>query len=112
MAFQSSIGIQYPNNFTDALMDGSAVNSLDHIISGELITVESTSDMALDYLDEKVFEAKIKLELVNKLVEYMFKNNKIQFTKQVVASTGLIKYRAYVYVTPNDQTNVVRTLKR
>ena len=111
MAFYNNVGIPYPHNYTDALMDGSAINTREHQLTGELISVETTSDMELAHFDEKAFEAKIKLELVNKLVEYMFKNNKIQFTKQLDHSMGRYSYRAYVYVTPNSQTNVVRTLK-
>ena len=112
MAFYNNVGIPYPHNYTDALMDGSAINTREHQLTGELISVETNADLEMIQVHDKLTEDRIKLELVNKLVQYMFKNNKIQFTKQLDHSMGTYTYRAYVYVTPNDQTNVVRTLKK
>jgi hypothetical protein len=112
MAFYNNVGIPYPHNYTDALMDGSVIATREHQLRGELITVETNADLEMVQIHDKLSEDRIKLELVNKLVEYMFKNDKIQFTKQLDHSMGTYTYRAYVYVTPNDQTNVVRTLKK
>ena len=93
------------------LYDGNASpynpNIQEHQITGQLLSVDVRYDYSLIEA-KQIDEAKIKLELIQKIVEEMFKKDYISFTKQLNSIDYKMHYRAYVFVTPNGNTQVIR----
>ena len=77
-------------------------------IQGEPIVVDiSLNQSELEWLQEP--ESKIKHGLVQKLAEAMYANGRyIEFTRQELPHEQKIVFRARVFVTPGDVTQLLR----
>lgn len=77
-------------------------------IQGEPIVVDVTLNQSeLEWLQEP--ESKIKHGLVQKLAEAMYANGRyIEFTRQELPHEQKIVFRARVFVTPGDVTQLLR----
>ena len=87
------------HSFTDATINP---------IRGEPIVVELVlNESELEWLQES--ERKIKHGLVQKLAEAMYESGKyIEFTRQELINEQRIVFRARVFVTPGDVTQLLR----
>jgi hypothetical protein len=79
----------------------------EHLLRGKLLQVDMVHDSIMAATPDE-----IKFRLAQQIANELYKNDCISFTKQLDIKTGDTHYRAYVYVTPDDQTQVVRTLKK
>jgi hypothetical protein len=77
-------------------------------IQGEPIVVEvSLNQSEMEWLQEP--EKKIKNTLVQKLAERMYENGRyIEFTRQELINEQRTVFRARVFVTPGDVTQLLR----
>jgi hypothetical protein len=77
-------------------------------IQGEPVVVELVlNESELEWLQES--ERKIKHGLVQKLAEAMYESGKyIEFTRQELFNEQRIVFRARVFVTPGDVTQLLR----
>lgn len=76
-----------------------------YFIKGNLISVEIKLEEATTMV---LSEDQIKADLARKLAEQLLRSNVINFTKQTEIDTLNHIFRAYLYVTPNDQTEIIR----
>lgn len=79
-------------------------------ISGKMITVEyavTSSSISQIAMDPEEYEKFVKTELCQKIVHEMYKQKFIEFTRQVDHNHG-VRYRARIFVTPDDQVRILR----
>lgn len=77
-------------------------------IKGEPIIVTHTvSQTTLEDFPTTDFD--IKMELCNLLAKELFNKNCIDFTKEQRVNTGEYVFRARIFVTPKDVTQLLRT---
>lgn len=87
-------------------------NSTNHLyehkaVRGRLLAVNKQYDDDLVH-DAGLTDTQIKAELIHLLAEEMLRNNVVQFTKQQEPHNYRTTYRAYLYVTPRDETELIR----
>lgn len=102
-----------PNNFNESF--GINVSTIpDYIIKGEMITASRAIDIneisQFSGSSLKDVEYEIKKQLMVSLVEEMFDNKYILFTKVHDVTTYHDKYMARVFVTPSEQVQLIRDL--
>lgn len=73
-------------------------------IKGNMLTVQQT----FSEFDSLISDPATKRILVEKLVDELMKSNYIYFTKQHDPRTGNVISRARIFVTPNDQTQLLK----
>ena len=94
--------------------DNTTVNVKEHLIQGEMITVQKVySD--LDYFElESKYQMDlsniIKEELLDELVKELMKHTCISFTSQQDNVSLKRCFRARIFATPNDQVRIVKEL--
>ena len=76
-------------------------------VRGRLLAVNKQYDDDLTK-DMGLSDAQIKAELIHLLAEEMLRNDVVQFTKQQEPHNYRTTYRAYLYVTPRDETELIR----
>ena len=74
-------------------------------IRGNLISVEMKLD---ETTTQMLSEPQIKADLVRKLAEQLLRSNVINFTKQTEIDMYNHTFRAYLYVTPSGETEIIR----
>ena len=74
-------------------------------IRGKLITVELKLD---ETTVQMLSEPQIKADLARKLAEQLLRSNVINFTKQAELDMRNHTFRAYLYVTPSGETEIIR----
>lgn len=79
-------------------------HNLYYPIQGNMLTVQQT----LSEFDSLIGDPAMKRILVEKLVDELMKSNYIYFTKQHDPKTGMLISRARIFVTPNDQTQLLK----
>lgn len=78
----------------------------DYAIGGKLCCATITiSDMEM--IDDKEF---IKNRLASELTKFILEQNLVEFTQMLDPVTFGTKIRARVYLTPNEQIKIVRTM--
>ena len=83
------------------------VNTYDHVIQGKMLTVrQSMSD--LDYSDNVLDPDSVKKVLLQQMVNEIWKENCIEFTKMVEPSTGRHHFAARIFVTPDTTVRILR----
>jgi hypothetical protein len=83
-----------------------------HTLKGQLVSTQLThSEMDKIAYNGANFEDYVKNKLALELVMVLEQSKSIQFTKSEDYSTGMTTYRAYLYVTPKEQTEIVRIIK-
>ena len=108
----------HPVNFIDSstsiLPQGSniAINNTSSIIDknvirGSAIYVEHKEPAHITRLPN--YHDVIKQTLMTKMLEFMLKNNYIEFTSQEDMASGEIIYRARAYLVPDTQVRLLRT---
>jgi hypothetical protein len=93
--------------------NATTVTSGGDVIKGEMITAQKVVS-SFDFsgnMDVKQVESIIKKELMNQLVEYMFNNKYILFTKMTDQVTLDNKYYARIFVVPDEQVRILRDYK-
>lgn len=86
---------------SDTAMWGTTLT--DHAIKGKMVTVQHTANPAINFSEKE-----IKEYLIEKLANGLMDQNVVEFTK-LQKPDGSIDYRARIFVTPNDQTQILRT---
>ena len=94
---------------TNTVLTHTFSDSIIKPIQGEPIVVDVTLNQSeIEWLQEP--EKKIKHGLVQKLAEAMYESGKyIEFTRQDLHHQNQIVFRARVFVTPGDVTQLLRT---
>lgn len=80
-------------------------------ISGRMLTVDyAVSHHAFDITTKhpNAFQNIVKDKLCNMLIQELKKNNFIEFTRQEVPGQDITKFRARIFVTPDDQVRILR----
>lgn len=78
-----------------------------NVIRGSAIYVEHKEPAHITVLTN--YHDVIKQTLMTKMLEFMLKNNYIEFTSQEDMASGEIIYRARAYLVPDDQVRTLRT---
>lgn len=105
----------HPSNFNITILpQGSniAINNTSSIIDknvirGSEIYVEHKEPAHITVLPN--YHDVIKQTLMTKMLEFMLKNNYIEFTSQEDMASGEIIYRARAYLVPDTQVRLLRT---
>lgn len=83
-----------------------------HIIQGICLVanyeISVISMITTDSVSTKQLEDNVKMELCQQLVRKMFETDCIEFTKLHDTTTDAVKYRARIFVTPNDNVQLLR----
>lgn len=80
-------------------------------ISGKMISVEcvmSRTDIEYSPMTQEDFQDFIKTKLCHELIEELKRGKFIEFTKQDEPNHWGIKFRARMFVTPDDQVRILR----
>ena len=86
---------------TGTISDSSLIQ--EYPIRGKMLTVQHTVDPMIDFAEKG-----IKQYLIQKLADQLMDQNVVEFTK-LQKPDGSIDYRARIFVTPNDQVQILRT---
>ena len=94
-----------------------SINTKDYAIQGQMLAVEkimNSYELERTGLSANVknFEDEIKKELIQEMVREIVKRNCIEFTSQKDMLTGNVTYRARVFVTPDEQTRIIRQIQK
>ncbi len=102
-----SAAIQNPGAFTGNLtVNGSITPTKDYAIQGKMLRCERIISQEQF---EKFPKSEIKKMMIADMVEEMLKADCIEFTMtQTQPHEDLVRVRARVYVTPNDQVKLLR----
>ena len=81
-----------------------------HAIQGKMLTTSfEISD--LDYIERPIDPLEIKKRLMDQLVEQMYQDKSIEFTKMQDMATGAHRFHARIYVVPDTQVRIIRENK-
>lgn len=91
----------------------SEIETLDIAIAGKMIVCSAEIDslyasQVMTAEDKKY----IRERLASQIAAFMLDQAMIEFTQHQDPKTGNTKVRGRVFVTPDDQTRIIRTLKR
>ena len=106
-----------PNSIGGAPLTVPTFQVKDYAITGQMLTVEKVLDayeLERTGLSANVknFEDEIKKELIQEMMYKIIKNKCIEFTCQKDMLTGSVAYRARIYVTPDEQTRIIRQIQK
>lgn len=88
---------------------------IDIDISGRMITVEyDMSFMAIQStrMNQDELQDFVKTKLYSQLLNEVMRGNYIEFTRQDNPMHNGIKFRARMFVTPDDQVRTIRKIKK
>jgi hypothetical protein len=93
------------------------INTKDYAIQGQMLTVEkvlNSYELERTGLSANIknFEDEIKKELIQKLLHEIVRQRCIEFTSQKDMLTNSVVYRARIYVTPDEQTRIIRQIQK
>ena len=93
------------------------INTKDYAIQGQMLMVQKVLDSyELERTglaaNVKNFEDEIKKELIQEMVREIVAQRCIEFTSQKDMLTGKVTYRARVFVTPDEQTRIIRQIQK
>ena len=93
------------------------INTKDYAIQGQMLMVQKVLDsyeLERTGLSANIknFEDEIKKELIEELVKEIVRQRCIEFTSQKDMLTGKVTYRARVFVTPDEQTRIIRQVQK
>ena len=97
-----------------AINNGSSISAHPgHAIQGKMIHVEKT--YSIDEIERlglntlpHLYHDKIKTELIELLMAKLIQNKCVEFTKQDSFVENSVKFRARVFVTPDDMVRILR----
>lgn len=104
MATAKTLGGDIYSPFGTNVLSG-APSYKDHQIKGKLISVELKLD---ETTVQMLSEPQIKADLARKLAEQLLKQQVVNFTKQAEIDMYNYTFRAYLYVTPSGETEIIR----
>lgn len=85
-------------------------NEMQHAIQGKMFTVTCVvSDY--DMMQKPIDPMEIKLRLMNQLVDKMFEDKSIEFTKMQDMASGVHRFHARIFVVPDTQVRILRENK-
>lgn len=76
-------------------------------IKGQMITVDT--ELGLDQWEKALDREDIKYGMVAKIVGELIKNKCVEFTSQMDHINYIVKVRARIFATPDDQVRLIRT---
>lgn len=86
--------------------------TIDHAIQGKMVVCHMQfDDMDIRRLPQTEVDY-IRHSIVQKIGEFLIDNKLVEFTQQQDMMAGKTMVRARVFVTPDDQVRLLRTLKR
>ena len=93
------------------------INTKDYAIQGQMLMVQKVLDsyeLERTGLSANIknYEDEIKKELIERLVKEIVAQRCIEFTSQKDMLTGSVTYRARVFVTPDEQTRIIRQIQK
>ncbi len=93
------------------------INTKDYAIQGQMLMVQKVLDsyeLERTGLSANIknYEDEIKKELIEGLVKEIVRQRCIEFTSQKDMLTGNVTYRARVFVTPDEQTRIIRQIQK
>lgn len=93
------------------------INTKEFAIQGQMLAVEkilNSYELERTGLSSNVknFEDEIKKELIQEMVREIVAQRCIEFTSQKDMLTGNVTYRARVFVTPDEQTRIIRQIQK
>lgn len=80
-------------------------------IQGKMLTVDyavSHHSFELTTMDPVAFQDKVKEQLCQKILDEMKKSSCIEFTRQNIPGEYITKFRARIFVTPDDKVRILR----
>jgi hypothetical protein len=83
--------------------------STDYIIQGQMLTTSLTMS---PYEAEHMDEHEMKTLLVSKMMREIMDSNCIEFTKQQDYASDEVIIRARIFVTPNDDVQLIRKVQK
>jgi hypothetical protein len=83
--------------------------STDYIIQGQMLTTSLTMS---PYEAEQMDEHEMKTLLVSKMMREIMDSNCIEFTKQQDYASDEVIIRARIFVTPNDDVQLIRKVQK
>ena len=88
----------------------SIMNQKQHAIQGRMLTT-SCEISDLDYIERPIDPVEIKKRLMDQLVEQMYQDKSIEFTKMQDMATGAHRFHARIFVVPDTQVRIIRENK-
>jgi len=93
------------------------INTKEFAIQGQMLAVQKVLDsyeLERTGLSANIknYEDEIKKELIQEMVREIVKEKCIEFTMQKDMLTGNVTYRARVFVTPDEQTRIIRQIQK
>ena len=88
----------------------SIMNHTQHAIQGKMLTT-SFEFSDLDYIEKPIDPLEIKKMLMDQLVEQMYRDKSIEFTKMQDVATGVHRFHARIFVVPDTQVRIIRENK-
>ena len=93
------------------------INTKEFAIQGQMLMVQKTLDayeLERTGLSANIknYEDEIKRQLIQEMLSEIVKRNCIEFTSQKDMLTGNVTYRARVFVTPDEQTRIIRQVQK
>jgi hypothetical protein len=89
--------------------------TLDYPITGKMVKVQATLDESIMHMSGQLAEKDrkyIREHLTMQIAGFLLDNNMIEFTQYKDPIEFRTHIHGRIFVTPNDQTRLVRTLKR
>jgi hypothetical protein len=89
------------------------VNTKEYDIKGNMIKAELVlSDYELMKINPPTFEMDVKQQLIQMLMQEIFKHKCIEFTKMEDLMRGATSFRARMFVVPDDQVRILRVSQK
>jgi len=85
------------------------INSIEYIIQGKMLTTSLTMS---PYEAEQMNEHEMKTLLISQMVREIMDANCIEFTKQQDFANDEVIIRARIFVTPNDDVQLIRKVQK
>ena len=97
------------NNVTIKPNSYNTIGINDHIVQGQMLTVEHTfTSHEIEFMDDNL----IKQILIKQISEKIYDEKCVEFTKQNDFNTNSIIARARIYVTPDSTVKLLRTYQK
>lgn len=89
---------------------GGTFNEKEYVIQGKMLTV---THVVTDYemMQKPIDPMEMKLRLMDQLVDKMFEDKSIEFTKIQDAASGAHRFHARIFVVPDTQVRILRENK-
>lgn len=104
------VGVTNISNGGIGISSASIFSENQYAIQGRMLTT-SIEISDLDYIERPIDPVEMKKRLMEQLVEQMFQDKSIEFTKIQDMTTGAHRFHARIYVVPDTQVRILRENK-